>query len=376
MVIAVILLIVVIGGAKFLQIKAMIAGAAKYAQPPAAVTTTVAKTQTWQPVLNSVGALKAVNGVVVTTELPGTVAQISFESGAWVKKGDLLLKIDTRQEDAILEQALAKLELSKVTLARQKDLLAKKAIAQSDYDSAAADMLQNNALVENAKAVIARKTITAPFDGVLGIRQVNLGQYLNAGTGIVPLQSLDPIYVDFSIPQQDINKIAVGKKIRFTVNGIEGKEYEGEISSLDSLVDPATRNIAVEATVHNEDGKMRPGMFVKVEVLLPPQEGVVAIPSSAINYAPYGNSVFIVKPKKDDKGQPVKTADGKDALVVEETFVTTGPTRGDMVSIVTGLKDGDEVVTSGVFKLHGGADVLINNTVQPGNEENPKPPDS
>lgn len=367
-ILAVLLLVGIIGGIKFMQVKAMIANAGKFAPPPAAVTTVVAKTQTWQPVLSYVGALKAVNGVVVSTDLAGIVSEIHFESGAMAKSGDLLVKLDTRQEDAQLVQAQSKADWARMNLDRQKDLFSKNTVAKSDYDAAVTEYEQDKAAVENAKALIARKTITAPFDGLLGIRQVNLGQFVNVGAGIVPLQSLDPIYVDFSIPQQDIDRIEVGKKIRFKVSGLEDKEYDGVISSIDSLVDSATRNITVEATVRNEDGKMRPGMFVKVEVLLPPQDGVIAIPSTAINYAPYQDSVFIIKHKTDK--------DGKPEVYVTEQAVKTGPTRGDLVSILSGLSAGDEVVSSGVFKLHDGADVQINNTVQPASDENPKPPDS
>ena len=202
MLLAVHLVFDVIAGIFVMNLKKGMAMGAKFAPPPAAVTTLVAKTQTWQPVLSAIGALKAVNGVVVSTDLAGIVSEISFESGATAKKGDLLVKFDTRQEDAQLGQAQAKLDLSKVNLDRQKDLLAKKAIAQSDYDTAASNYRQDQAAVENAKALIARKTITAPFDGLLGIRQINLGQYMNVGDPIVPLQSLDPIYVDFFMPQQ------------------------------------------------------------------------------------------------------------------------------------------------------------------------------
>jgi membrane fusion protein (multidrug efflux system) len=374
----VLLLFAALAFVKYKQFQAGMAMKAMFAPPPATVTTLVAKPQTWEPVLSAIGAMKAVNGVTVSTDLAGVVSEIHFESGAAAKKGDLLLKLDTRQEDAQLAQAEAKLDLSKISLARQQDLLGKKAIAQSDYDSAASDFRQNQAAVENAKALIARKTITAPFDGSLGIRLVNLGQYLNVGDPIVPLQSLNPIYVDFSIPQQQIEQIAVGKKIRIKVSGVEDKEFDGQITSINSLVDPATRNVTVEATAQNDDGKLRPGMFVKVEVILPPQEGVITIPSSAINYSPYGDSVFIVNGEaKDDDGKPVLDKDGKPVKQVDEQFVKLGPTRGDQVSIISGMKAGDEVVTSGVFKLRPHAAVFIDNKkVQPGNDPNPTPPDT
>jgi len=366
-----VLLILVFAGLafyKYKQIKTGMAMGAKFAPPPAAVTTLVAKSQTWQPVLSAVGTMKAVNGVTVSTDLAGIVSEIDFESGARAKKGDLLVRLDTRQEQAQVVQAEAKLELSKFNLARQTDLLAKKAVSQSDYDAASAGYKEDAAAVENAKAVVARKTITAPFDGELGIRQVSLGQYLNVGAPIVPLQSMDPIYVDFSVPQQEIGQIVIGKKIRLKADSIEGEEFEGVITSIDSLVDLATRNITVEATVNNPAAKLRAGMFVKVEVLLPEQKGVISIPATAINYAPYGNSVFVVKEKTGDDGKPAK--------IVQEQFVKTGPSRGDQVSILSGVKAGDEVVTSGVFKLRAGAPVNINNSVQPGNDPNPKPPDT
>jgi len=366
-----VLVVLVVAGLGYIKYRQIVAGMAMgklFAPPPAAVSTLTAKSEKWEPVLNSVGSLKAVNGVVVSTDLAGIVSEIDFESGSKAKKGDLLVRLDTRQEQAQLVQAQAKLDLSKVSLDRQKDLIAKKVSAQSDYDAAQSQYSQDNAAVENAQALIARKTITAPFDGELGIRQVNLGQYLNVGAPIVPLQSLDPIYCDFSLPQQQISQIVIGKKIRIKVSGMDNKEFEGEISSVDSLVDQSTRNITVEATVKNPDGELRPGMFVSVEVILPPQEGVISIPATAINYAPYGDSVFVVRDGKDDDGKPTK--------IVEEHVVKLGPSRGDQVSIISGVKDGDEVVTSGVFKLRANAAVKINNSVQPGNEANPKPPDT
>lgn len=366
-----------LGYAKYKQIQAGIAMGKLFAPQPAAVTTIVAKPQTWQPVLGSIGALKAVNGVVVSTDLSGIVSEIHFESGAMVKKGDLLLKLDTRQEDAQLAQAQSKADWAKTNLDRQKDLLSKKTVAQSDYDAAVTEYEQDKAALENAKALIARKTITAPFDGLLGIRNVNLGQYVNVGDSIVPLQSLSPIYVDFSIPQQQIPQIAVGKKVRIKVDGMEDKVYEGEISSINSLVDQATRNITVEAILKNEDGKLRPGMYVNVEVLLPEQDGVITIPATAVSYSPYGNSVFIVKDAVDEKNQPVNGSDGKRAKMVVEQFVKLGASRGDQVAVLSGVKEGDEVVTSGMFKLQSKALVKIDNSqVQPGNDPNPKPPDT
>jgi membrane fusion protein (multidrug efflux system) len=353
---------------KVITIKAAIAQGAAFAPPPAAVTTAIARTQKWQPVLGAIGSLRAVNGVTVSTDLPGIVSEVAFESGAEVKKGDLLLKLDTRQEAAQLRSVEARRDLARINLDRQRDLVTKKAVAQSEYDAAATEFRQAEAAVEEARALVARKTIVAPFDGLLGIRQANLGQYLNVGSMIVALQSLDPIYVEFSLPQQHLGSIAVGKKLRLRAEGIEDAQFEGTITAIDSRVDESTRNIRIQGTVPNADRKLRPGMFVNVEVLLPEQEGVIAVPSSAINYAPYGDSVFIVK-----EGT---TPQGKSAMIGQQQFVKTGPARGDLVSILSGVKEGDEVVTSGVFKLRSGEPVQVNNSVQPGSEPNPKPPET
>jgi len=348
--------------------KAKMAAYAKMAPPPTAVTTLITKAQTWQPVLSVVGSLKAVQGVQISTDLAGIVSEIAFESGKPIKKGDLLVKLDTKQEEAQLHSAQARLDLAHVNLERKKDLLEKKAAAQADFDSVAAEARMADAAVEECRALIARKTIIAPFDGILGIRQINVGQYLNVGTVIVALESSDPIYAEFAIPQQHIGKIALKKKIRLSANGVSDAEFDGEITAINSLVDETTRNIAVEATLPNAQHQLRAGMFVNVEVLLPEQSGVLTIPASAISYAPYGDSVYIVKEGKDKDGQPQKQA--------IQQFVKLGASRGDQISVLSGLKEGDEIVTSGVFKLRSNLPVQINNTVQPGNEENPNPPDT
>ena len=341
---------------------------AKFAPPPAAVTTVVVKAQTWQPVLSAVGSMKAVNGVVLSTDLAGIVAEIAFESGAPVKKGDLIVKLDTQQEEAQLRSATAKLSLAKTDLVRKRDLIAKKAIAESEFDTAESQLLQMEASVEEMKALVARKRITAPFDGLAGIRQVNLGQYLQPGAPIAPIESLDPIYVEFSLPQQQFDSIAIGKKLRIGASGITGKHFEGEITAIDSRIDETTRNVTIQGTIKNPAHELRPGMFVSVEVFLPEKEGVLAIPSSAIAYAPYGDSVYVIR---DATG-----ADGKAGKEVLQQFVKLGPKRGDQVSVVSGIKDGDEIVSSAVFKLRPNAPVQVNNSVQPGNNPNPKPADT
>ncbi len=359
------LFIVAIGTWKVWQIKTGIAMAAKFAPPPTAVTTAVAKTERWQPVLSAVGSLKAVNGITVSTDLAGIISQIAFHSGAAVKKGDLLVKLDSSQEEAALHTAEARRDLAKLSLNRQKDLRSSGAVSQSDYDSADSEFRQDSGLVDAANALIARKTIVAPFDGILGIRQVDLGQYLDVGAPIVPLQSTDPIYVNFSLPQENLEQIAVGKKLHLKANGIASNEFEGEITSIDSRFDESTRNIVIQGTVANTANRLRPGMFVNVDVMQPEQD-VVSIPATSISYAPYGDSVFVVK--------DVQGADGKPTKQALQQFVKTGPTRGDQVSIISGVKAGDEVVSSGVFKLRSGIPVQVNNSVQPGNEANPTPP--
>ncbi len=368
MVATMILFIIALGLFKFTQIRTAMAEGAKHAPGPPAVTAITATIQNWEPVLGTVGSMRAVNGVTMSTDLAGIVTEIAFTSGAEVKKGDLLLKLDTRQEEAQLRSAQARRDLAKINLERQKGLVAKKAVAQSDYDSAASEFRQADAIVEDSEALIARKTILAPFDGWIGIRQVNVGQYLNVGAPIASLQSLDPIYVDFALPQQHLEELSVAKKLKVKAEGIAEKEFNGEISAVDALVDESTRNIMVRGTVPNPDRKLRPGMFVKVDVLLPEKAGVVSVPASSINYAPYGDSVFVIKDQPGPDGTPLHLA--------EQQFVKLGPSRGDQVSILKGVKEGDRVVTSGVFKLRSGFPVHINNSVAPGNDANPNPPDT
>lgn len=350
---------------KVAQIKKAMAMGASFKLPPVAVTTvTLAPTQ-WQPTVKSVGSLRAVQGVDVSTDLAGIVREIMFESGRPVKKGDLLVKLDTRQEDAQLKSALASLDLAAAQLSRQKDLLSKKATSQSDYDTASANSDKASATVEEARALIARKVIAAPFDGVLGIRKANIGQFIEAGKPVVSLDSQDPIYIDFSVPQQELHEVALGKKLHVKVAGFPNEVFQGEITAVNSKFDENTRNILVQGTVSNKEGKLRSAMFAGVEVLLPQQDGVISVPASSIVYAPYGDSVYVVK---DDEGK-----EGKHAV---QQFVKIGPTRGDQVAILTGLKAGDEIVTSGGFKLSSNAAVKIDNSIKLSNEAQPKPPES
>jgi membrane fusion protein, multidrug efflux system len=340
-----------------------------FTPPPTAVTTTVASKSEWQPTLDTIGTVTAINGVTVSTDLAGIVDKIAFTSGACVKAGDLLVHLNTDQEQAQLEQAQAQLELARLNLNRDRDLLAKRTISQQDYDTAEATYRQNQATADQYKALIARKTLRAPFDGVVGIRQANLGQYLNTGDAVVTIQSFDPIYVNFTLPQQDLSKLAVGQQVDLRLDAYGETVFPGKINAINSMVDQATRNIQVQATLQNSDLKLRPGMFAKVSVILPEREPVIALPASSVHYAPYGDSVFIVSDGKDETtGKPNKS--------VKEQFVKLGAARGDLVSVTSGVKPGDEVVTSGVFRLKSGGAVIINNAIQPNSEPSPTPPNS
>ncbi len=371
MVLAMAVFITAIGAVKYRQVKTAIAQHSSFQPPPEAVTTIVTRQEQWPASLNAIGSAAAVHGVTVSADLPGIVDQIHFDSGKTVREGTVLAQLDTRQERAQLAAAEAQQKLARINFDRVSGLLAKGVISQADYDRAAAENTQGQARVGEIRATIERKTIRAPFSGILGIRQINLGQYLTGGAPVVPLQSLDPIYVNFSVPQQEVARVRVGGGVRVAAEGSGGEaqaEFTGKITALDSVVNEATRNVQVQATLANPEGKLKPGMFVQTQVLLPTSESVIALPASAINYAPYGDSVFIVG---DMKGP-----DGKVYRGVRQQIVKLGAARGDQIVVTSGLQNGQEVVTSGVFKLRNGAAVQINNKTQPGNNPAPKPEDS
>jgi len=368
MLLAVAAFIAVIGFIKFRQIQAASAQSSSFQPPPEAVTTIVARQEPWEQTLGAIGTVTAVQGVTVSADLPGIVDAITFESGRTVKTGDVLVKLDTRQEEAQLAAAEAQQDLNHLNLERTRGLLEQGITSQADYDRASAESKQAEAGVGEIRATINRKVIRAPFPGILGIRQVNLGQYLKGGDPVVPLQSLDPIHVDFAVPQEEIAQMRVSREVRVAAEGESGADPAGKITALDSIVDPATRNVHVQATLANPQGRLRPGMYVKVRVILPSQETVVALPASAVRYAPYGNSVFILEEMKDPKGQAYRG--------VRQQFVKLGSERGDRIAVLSGVKPGEEVVTSGAFKLRNGAAVLVNNEVQPGNDASPKPEDN
>jgi membrane fusion protein, multidrug efflux system len=293
------------------------------------------------------------------------VERISFDSGRTVQAGDVLVQLDTKQEQAQLAAAEAQLELARLTFTRMKGLVEQDAVSRAEFDTAAASQKQAEARILEIRATIARKTIRAPFSGVLGIRAVNQGQYLTSGDAVVPLQSLNPIYVNFGIPQQDAARMQPGRKVHITAANLGDAAFAGRITAIDSVVDEKTRNVQVQATLANPGGRLRPGMFVQTQVMLGASQPVIALPASSISYAPYGDSVFIVS---DLKGQ-----DGRTYRGVRQQVVKVGPARGDQVAVLSGVKPGEEVVTSGVFKLRNGAPVQVNNTVTPSNNPTPKP---
>ena len=359
-----------VGTLKVQQVKAAIAKNSSFQPPPEAVTTTIAREVEWPANLTAIGSTVAVQGVTVSADLPGVVDAIAFESGRLVTQGTVLATLDTRQERAQLEAAEAQLNLSRLNLERARGLREGGVLSQADLDNALATQAQNEARVGEIKATIQRKTIRAPFSGILGIRHANLGQYLAAGDRIVSLQSLDPIYVNFSVPQQEVGRVKIGAVVRVKSQGAAGPptELTGRVTALDSVVDEATRNVQVQATLPNPGGALRPGMFVETELLLGTTTAVIALPASAISFAPYGDSVFVVAEMKNPAGVTYRGA--------QQQFVKLGRSRGDQVAVLSGLRPGQEIVTSGVFKLRSGAVVEVNNTVQPGNDPAPKPQDS
>lgn len=355
-----------LGFAKYTQIRKAMAQGAAWQPPPEAVTTVVAKSASWDRNLSAIGSIVAVHGVTLSADLPGVVEKIAFESGQKVRQGDLLVKLDTRQEVAQLESARAKLQLAEYDLNRAKGLREQGIVPQSDLDSAEATELQAKAGAAEIEATIARKTIRAPFSGLIGIRQINLGQYLKAGDPIVPLQSLDPIYVHFSIPQQDVAQVRMGGDVRVGAEGLTS-DLPGKVTAIDAIADSQTRNVQVQATLANPGNVLRPGMFARASVMLPEKSEVVPLPASAVLYAPYGDSVFIVE---------TMTKDGKEYKGVRQQFVKLGSSRGDQVAVTEGVEPGQEIVTSGVFKLRTGAAVAVNNQVMPGNSPSPKTEDN
>jgi membrane fusion protein, multidrug efflux system len=370
--IAVLLVLLVVGGlggVKALQIKTLLAGVKAMAAPPESVSSAVVREEKWQGTLSAIGSIAAVQGVSVTAEIPGLVRDIPFESGAVVSKGDLLARLDTSSEEAQLRALEAQVELARITLARTRTLRNENMVSQSDLDTAEATMKQSEANADNVRATIEKKTLRAPFSGKLGIRLINIGQYLDAGKPIVSLQALSPVYAGFSMPQQELARLKVGMKVRVTTDTYPERQFDGTLTTINPDLDASTRSIGLQATFDNPDQLLRPGMFARVEVLLPEEQNVVVIPATSVLSAPYGDSVYVIESK------PVKDG-GKPELTVRQQFIRTGRARGDFLSVESGLKPGDRIVSSGIFKLRNGMSVVENNDLAPKNNLAPQPSDS
>lgn len=358
----------ILAGIKALQIRRMIDQGSKFVPPPETVTTAPARAETWGTSLTAVGSLTAVQGVEVSAELPGKVIRIAFEPGTAVKAGDLLLQQDISSEEAQLRALETTAALARINLERYRGLLAKDSIAPATYDTAEAEYKQALAQADTIRAAIAKKSVRAPFAGRLGVRLVNLGQILKEGEPIVSLQTLAPIFVNFLLPQQDISLLRKGLPLEVMTDALPGQVIEGAITAISPEVDSATRNIRVQGTIANPGEQLRPGMFVTVAAALPAEEKNIVIPATAILYAPYSDSVFVVEENKD-------AADGQAGKTVRQQLVRLGRKHGDFVAVLSGLAEGDTVVSSGVFKLRNGQAVVVDNTLSPEFKLAPKPQD-
>jgi membrane fusion protein (multidrug efflux system) len=367
LVITIVGLLVLIGvplAIKMQQFKVM--AATPMVMPPETVMAVEVKEEEWPNSVTTTGTITAVQGVTIAAEVPGRVAKIAFEAGSMVKEGDLILQLDTSTEEAQLRAAEALVQLAKVSSDRARDLLGKAGISQSEFDSAEAQFKQAAAQADNIRTVIEKKTLRAPFAGRLGLRLVNLGQILREGEPITSLQTLDPIYVNFSVPQQRFSLLQTGVTVRVVTDAAPDQVFEGKINAVNPEVDSTTRNARAQATISNVGEKLRSGMFANVEIMLPNQSKILAVPATAVLYAPYGDSVFVVEDKKDEKT-------GKVEKVLRQQIVRLGASHGDFVAIVSGLKVGETVATSGVFKLRPKQPVVVDNKLAPNAQLNPKP---
>lgn len=365
-IVLVVLVFATLAGIKALQIGTLIAFGKSYTPPPETVATSAAKEEKWQEFIPAVGSISAVQGVKITAEIPGTVAEIKFESGAMVNKGDLLVRVDASTEEAQLRALEAQVEYAQTNLLRFKSLRTENTVSQSELDQAETDLKQKQANADALRATIAKKIIRAPFAGKLGIRQINAGEYLEAGKFIVSLQALAPVYADFSLPQQELARLKTGLSVRVTTDTYPGKQFIATLTAINPDLDAATRSIRLQATYANREELLRPGMFARIEVLLPEENPVLAIPATSILSAPYGDSVYVLEPSTNAAG----------GLIVRQQFVRIGRARGDFVAVETGLKPGDRVVTSGIFKLRNLMPVVENNDLTPASEKKPTPSDS
>jgi membrane fusion protein (multidrug efflux system) len=394
MALLVLLLIGIIAGIKVMMVMKMIAGMKP--PPPAVVSTAKTTYREWQPELRTVGTLRAVRGADLALDIAGLVTQVNVQSGEEVKEGQVLLQLRDSEDVAQLHQLEAAAALADVSFGRAQKELVVQAISKADYDQAAADLKAKQAAVQQQQVNVAKKQLRAPFSGRAGIVTINPGAYLNSGTMIVTVQQIDPVFVDFHLPQKNLAELKVGERVELTLDAFPNKAFEGALSAISPKVDDDTRNVPVEARVPNPDRVLTPGMFVAVNIDVGAKQRYLTLPQTAVVYNPYGETVFVVMKKSeadkvratevaeraDQKAQQPTAKDASkskvpalpaDTLVVQQTFVTTGATRGDQVAIVKGLDEGAEVVTSGQIKLKSGAPIRVDNSVQPANSPNPTP---
>lgn len=366
---AIVLVLTVVGGlaaVKGLQIKTMIAKAKSMPAPSETVSSFVAREETWPDTLTAIGTVTAAQGVQLAPELAGVVRQINFESGAVAEKDTVLVKQDTLSEEAQLRAVQAQLELAQINLEREKALRKENMVSQAELDAAEANLKQLEANGDTIRTTIEKKNIRAPFAGKLGIRSINLGQYLEAGKPMVSLQSLSPVFMDFSLPQQNLSKLKTGMAVRLSTDTYPERRFEGKLTAINPDLDQSTRSVALQATFENAEQLLRPGMFARVEVLLPEEQKVIVVPQTAVLSNPYGDSVYVIESNTTNQTQ----------LAVRQQLVRSGRTRGDFVSIQAGLKPGEKVASSGVFKLRNGMGITENNDLAPKSSEDPKPADS
>lgn len=370
-ILTVLVALAVVGGVFWLKtsnMKKAMAAMAAMKRPPATVTTAPAVANRWGETLSAVGTVESYRGVSLRSEIEGRIVKLSFDSGAVVKAGDVLVELEVDTERAQLKSLEAAARLAAASLQRAKELRASNTNTAVEYDTAEAQHAQALAAIEALKATLAKKRIVAPFDGRLGIRQINIGQFLNKGDTIVSLEAVNPAYVDFALPQQELPHLKPGLPVRVTVDAFPNRTFEGRIEAINPRVSDVTRNVRVRAVVPNADEALQPGLFGRVTVDLPVSNEVLELPSTAVVYSPYGSSVYVVAEKTGK--------DGAKQLIAEQRFITTGAKRGDQVAIVKGLKAGEQVVTSGQMKLRNGVPVSINNSVVPTNSPTPKPAES
>jgi membrane fusion protein (multidrug efflux system) len=360
-----------IKGAQIAKLVSMGNEAKKAGPPPEAVSTATATEQEWERTVYAVGSVASVRGVTVSNEVGGVVSRIHFESGQNVEAGKVLVELDTDVEKAQLASARARQKLAAINLARSRALAKSGSIAPSDVDTDRAALESATADANALEAQIARKVVRAPFKGRLGIRAVNLGQYLPPGTQVTVLETVEDVFVDFTLPQQRLESLRTGLPVRVAI--ASGPTLDGTICAIDPAVDPSTRTIKARASVPNKDERLRSGMFVNVEVAFPGKDKVVAVPATAVVHAPYGDSVFLVEDRKDGSGNVMHNPDGSPQKAVRQQFVRLGDARGDFVAVATGVPAGREVVSAGAFKLHNGAPVMITKDVKPAPELSPHP---